>query len=44
MLVNNAGIGDKMAIEDEPLDRFRLAMEVNVTAAVASLEARRRRR
>ncbi len=32
VLVNNAGIGDKMAIEDEPLDRFRLAMEVNVTA------------
>jgi len=32
VLINNAGIGDKMAIEDEPLDRFRLAMEVNVTA------------
>ena len=32
VLVNNAGIGDKMAIEDEALDRFRLAMEVNVTA------------
>jgi NAD(P)-dependent dehydrogenase (short-subunit alcohol dehydrogenase family) len=32
VLVNNAGIGDKMAIEDEPLERFRLAMEVNVTA------------
>ncbi len=32
VLVNNAGIGEKMAIEDESLDRFRLAMEVNVTA------------
>ena len=32
VLVNNAGIGAKMAIEDESLDRFRLAMEVNVTA------------
>ena len=32
VLVNNAGIGEKMAIEDEPLERFRLAMEVNVTA------------
>lgn len=32
VLVNNAGIGHKMPIEEEPLDRFRLAMEVNVTA------------
>lgn len=32
VLVNNAGIGAAMAIEDEGLDRFRLAMEVNVTA------------
>jgi NAD(P)-dependent dehydrogenase (short-subunit alcohol dehydrogenase family) len=32
VLINNAGIGDKMAVEDEPLERFRLAMEVNVTA------------
>jgi NAD(P)-dependent dehydrogenase (short-subunit alcohol dehydrogenase family) len=32
VLINNAGIGEKVAIEDEPLDRFRLAMEVNVTA------------
>ena len=32
VLVNNAGIGEKMAIEEESLDRFRLAMEVNVTA------------
>jgi NAD(P)-dependent dehydrogenase (short-subunit alcohol dehydrogenase family) len=32
VLVNNAGIGEKLAIEDEGLDRFRLAMEVNVTA------------
>jgi NAD(P)-dependent dehydrogenase (short-subunit alcohol dehydrogenase family) len=32
VLVNNAGIGEKLAIEDEPLERFRLAMEVNVTA------------
>lgn len=32
VLVNNAGIGHKMAVEDEPLERFRLAMEVNVTA------------
>ena len=32
VLVNNAGIGATVAIEDESLDRFRLAMEVNVTA------------
>jgi NAD(P)-dependent dehydrogenase (short-subunit alcohol dehydrogenase family) len=32
VLVNNAGIGGKIAIEDEPLDLFRRAMEVNVTA------------
>jgi NAD(P)-dependent dehydrogenase (short-subunit alcohol dehydrogenase family) len=32
VLVNNAGIGETMAIEDESLDRFRLAMEVNVTS------------
>ncbi|MEL6894440.1 MAG: SDR family NAD(P)-dependent oxidoreductase, partial [Actinomycetota bacterium] len=32
LLVNNAGIGQKTAVEDEELDRFRLAMEVNVTA------------
>ena len=32
VLVNNAGIGQKVAIEDESLDRFREAMELNVTA------------
>jgi len=32
VLVNNAGIGTKMAIEDEALDWFREVMEVNVTA------------
>jgi NAD(P)-dependent dehydrogenase (short-subunit alcohol dehydrogenase family) len=32
VLVNNAGIGHKVAIEDEELDRFRQAMELNVTA------------
>ena len=32
VLVNNAGIGRKVAVEDETLERFRLAMEVNVTA------------
>jgi NAD(P)-dependent dehydrogenase (short-subunit alcohol dehydrogenase family) len=32
VLVNNAGIGGKVAIEDEELDTFRQAMEVNVTA------------
>jgi NAD(P)-dependent dehydrogenase (short-subunit alcohol dehydrogenase family) len=32
VLINNAGIGAAMAIEDESVDRFRLAMEVNVTA------------
>lgn len=32
VLVNNAGVGQKMAIEDESLDIFRNAMEVNVTA------------
>jgi NAD(P)-dependent dehydrogenase (short-subunit alcohol dehydrogenase family) len=32
VLVNNAGIGHKVAIEDEDLDTFRAAMELNVTA------------
>ncbi len=32
VLVNNAGIAQKVAVEDETLDRFRTAMEVNVTA------------
>ncbi len=32
VLVNNAGIGHKVAVEDEDLDTFREAMEVNVTA------------
>jgi NAD(P)-dependent dehydrogenase (short-subunit alcohol dehydrogenase family) len=32
VLINNAGIGATMAIEDEPLERFRDAMELNVTA------------
>jgi NAD(P)-dependent dehydrogenase (short-subunit alcohol dehydrogenase family) len=32
VLINNAGIGEAMAVADEPLDRFRTAMEVNVTA------------
>ncbi|MEI8239826.1 MAG: SDR family oxidoreductase [Actinomycetota bacterium] len=32
VLVNNAGIGQKVAIEDESLERFRDAMELNVTA------------
>jgi len=32
VLVNNAGIGHKVAIEDEDLDTFRQAMELNVTA------------
>ncbi|MFZ4718186.1 MAG: SDR family NAD(P)-dependent oxidoreductase [Ilumatobacteraceae bacterium] len=32
VLVNNAGIGHKVAVEDESLDVFRSAMEVNVTA------------
>jgi NAD(P)-dependent dehydrogenase (short-subunit alcohol dehydrogenase family) len=32
VLVNNAGVGHKVAIEDETLDEFRSAMEVNVTA------------
>jgi NAD(P)-dependent dehydrogenase (short-subunit alcohol dehydrogenase family) len=32
VLVNNAGIGHKVAIEDEELDQFRQAMELNVTA------------
>lgn len=32
VLVNNAGIGRKMAVEEESLDWFRSAMEVNVTA------------
>lgn len=32
ILVNNAGIGHKVAVEDEDLDTFRSTMEVNVTA------------
>jgi len=32
VLVNNAGIGEGVAVEDETTDQFRLAMEVNVTA------------
>lgn len=32
VLVNNAGIGHKVAVEDESLDTFRGAMELNVTA------------
>lgn len=32
VLVNNAGVGQKVAIENEELDWFRFAMEVNVTA------------
>ena len=32
LLVNNAGIGAKVAIEDEDLDRFRSAIEINLTA------------
>lgn len=32
VLVNNAGVGFKVAVEDEELETFRNAMEVNVTA------------
>lgn len=32
VLVNNAGVGQKVAVEDESLDVFRDAIEVNVTA------------
>lgn len=32
ILVNNAGIGNKVAVEDEDIETFRRAMEVNVTA------------
>ncbi|MET0325706.1 MAG: SDR family oxidoreductase [Ilumatobacteraceae bacterium] len=32
VLVNNAGIGGKVGIEDEDLDLFRSTMEINVTA------------
>ena len=32
VLVNNAGIGHSVAIEDEDLETFRYAMEVNVTS------------
>jgi NAD(P)-dependent dehydrogenase (short-subunit alcohol dehydrogenase family) len=32
VLVNNAGVGHKVAVEDEDLETFRSAMEVNVTA------------
>jgi hypothetical protein len=32
VLVNNAGIGRKVSLEDEPLEDFRATMELNVTA------------
>lgn len=32
ILVNNAGVGHKVAVEDEDIETFRRAMEVNVTA------------
>ena len=32
VLVNNAGVGQKVAVEEESLDVFRDAIEVNVTA------------
>ena len=32
VLINNAGVGGSVAVEDEGLDRFRTSMEVNVTA------------
>lgn len=32
VLVNNAGVGGKVAVEDEQLDDFRFTLEVNVTA------------
>jgi len=32
ILVNNAGVGHKVAIEEESVETFRTAMEVNVTA------------
>jgi NAD(P)-dependent dehydrogenase (short-subunit alcohol dehydrogenase family) len=32
VLVNNAGVGYTVSIEDEDLDEFRTTMEVNVTA------------
>ena len=44
VLVNNAGIGHKVAIEDEDLDTFREAMELNVTAIWHLSQAAPRRR
>ncbi len=32
VLVNNAGVGGSVAVENEELDRFRASMEINVTA------------
>jgi hypothetical protein len=32
VLVNNAGVGHTVAVEDESLDEFRFALELNVTA------------
>jgi NAD(P)-dependent dehydrogenase (short-subunit alcohol dehydrogenase family) len=32
VLVNNAGVGGSVAVEDEQVDRFRTSMELNVTA------------
>lgn len=32
ILINNAGIGSKVAVDDETSEQFRMAMEVNVTA------------
>jgi NAD(P)-dependent dehydrogenase (short-subunit alcohol dehydrogenase family) len=32
VLVNNAGVGEKVAVEEESLETFRAAMELNLTA------------
>jgi NAD(P)-dependent dehydrogenase (short-subunit alcohol dehydrogenase family) len=39
VLVNNAGIGTPMPAEDEPVDRFRDVLEVNITLAFAVTQA-----
>ena len=39
VLVNNAGIGTPVPAEDEPVDRFRDVLEVNVTLAFAVTQA-----
>ena len=44
VLVNNAGIGEPEPAEHEPLEHFARVVDVNLTAAVPPVPARRRAR